>query len=51
VTDDELAAVIAALQMVTNEEPAPAPAQSAWKRAARVEAVGAFDDERLTRVS
>lgn len=40
-TGEELAAVAAALQaaLPQNEEP-PQPAVSAWKRAARLEAVG-----------
>jgi hypothetical protein len=41
VNGDELAAVLAALQALTPPEATPANEQSAWKRTARLEAIGA----------
>lgn len=38
-TDDELAAVIAAIQAAMAQEAEAAPRESAWKRTARLEAV------------
>jgi hypothetical protein len=41
VTEDELAAVVIALQALVKQPEEPAqPAVSAWKKAARLEAVG-----------
>jgi hypothetical protein len=41
VTDDELAAVIAAIQAMTQTAEAAPVDVSRWKRAARLEAIGA----------
>jgi hypothetical protein len=40
VSDDELAAVIAAVQAMMQQAEEPAPQVSAWKRTARLEAAG-----------
>lgn len=54
-TDDELAAVIAAVQAVMQSEGSAKPQSSAWKRTAREENVSPFDERpfdklRVTRV-